>query len=113
MSSIVRVIALILIAGFSYFGYLLWHGHHLSKEYILIEKGDPESLVKQKLGTPDKISGAPEYVAWDSEDSIHANTGECIREYLYRAPLAIDGEEWTVGFNREGKVVSKFDLHSP
>ena len=108
-----RLFMVILISGIAWLGYMLWLGNHRSYEYEQVQKGNSETLVKQMLGAPDRISGPPKNVAWDSEDSIHANNGDCTQELWYAPPLSLDGEEWAIGFDRNGNTVSKYHYQSP
>ena len=65
------------------------------------------------LGVPSKISGAPANIAWDSDDSLFPNQGECVREFWYVPPISIAGEEFTIGFDIRSNVLSKYRYESP
>ncbi len=100
------------LAVSSYLGYGLWLGHSRASGYERVERGDPEERVIGLLGRPDRTTGRPENVSWDEAD-IRTNAGECVRECWYADPITICGEEWTVGFDTRGRVVSKYHYVSP
>jgi hypothetical protein len=54
-------------------GYMFWVDHFVVQPYLLVCRGDSESQVIARLGTPSRITGRPENVAWDSEASITVN----------------------------------------
>ena len=78
--------------------------------YERVARGDSEARVRALLGKPDRITGPPENVGWNSENSIKANHGECTREFWYVPPIAL--QEYTVGFDAHDKVVSKYRYQS-
>jgi len=102
-------VVLLLFAGL---GYGFWLGHSRERGYERVMKSDSEQRVIALLGRPAKITGPPDNVAWD-ETNIHPNKGECVREFWYAPPLTICGEAWTVGFDQQGEVVSKYHYYSP
>ncbi len=102
------VFLLVVIFGVIWITYLVWLGNYRSAEYKLIQKGDSEAVIKQMLGTPSRISKSPRWINWDSQDSGRLNDGECVQEFWYDRPISLSGETWTVGFDRDGKVISKF-----
>ena len=96
------------VLGATLIGYLVWLGYYRDTEYKLVNKGDSEAAVKEMLGTPFRVTASLRWISWDSQDSSRLNGGECVREFWYERPLSISGEMWTVGFDQNGKVVSKF-----
>ena len=78
--------------------------------YDRVARGDTEAHVRALLGKPDRVTGPPENVAWNSESSIKANHGECIREFWYVPPIAL--QEYTIGFDAHNQVVSKYRYQS-
>jgi hypothetical protein len=109
LKAVSRLVGIVvLISGVSTIGYLVWLGDHREKEYKLVSKGDSEARIKEMLGSPFRVSNSPRWICWDSQDSSRANDGECVQEYWYSRPLSITDEMWTIGFDRDGKVVSKF-----
>ena len=85
----------------------------LENSYEKINKGDSEAQVLKSLGTPSKISGAPENVSWDTDATLHPNKGECVKEFWYVPLISIAGEEFTIGFDASSNVVSKYRYESP
>jgi len=105
---------LAVVAGVAvWFSYLLWRVHSYSHGYDLVARGDADSRVVRLLGQPLRTTGRPRHVAWDTDDSVHDNGGECVREFWYSPPINICGEAWTIGFDERGKVVSKYHYISP
>jgi hypothetical protein len=110
--TLVVLASLVLIA----FLWLCWAWFHDSAKaaaFTRVQRGDSQLQVLALLGRPFRVTGVPKNIAWDSEDSIHANRGECIQEFWYAPILQIAGEEWTVGFDVHSNVVSKYRYVSP
>ena len=85
----------------------------LEQGYKDIRKGDPETRVVTILGEPKRITAAPEHAAWDTDITIKANQDECVKEYWHIALFTFCGESYTIGFDKNGKVVSKYHYISP
>jgi len=109
-----KTIALV-VTAFSaiWIGWVLRKESQLNGAFAAVKKGDNEGRVVQLFGKPKGVTGAPDSVAWGSEDSIRRNSGECIRVFWYSRPINLDGGAWVVGFDKEGKVVSKYHYASP
>jgi hypothetical protein len=88
-----------------------WSVYAYVRPYERVARGDSESRVLSLFGKPDRVTGPPENVAWDSDLSLHANQGECVRVFWYIPPIAL--EQYTVGFDAGGRVVSKYRYSSP
>jgi hypothetical protein len=88
-----------------------WSVYAYVRPYERVARGDSESQVLSLFGKPDRVTGPPENVAWDSDVSLHANQGECVRVFWYIPPIAL--EQYTVGFDAGGRVVSKYRYSSP
>jgi hypothetical protein len=100
--------------GVGWFAYAFWRGHSYERAYAAVLRGDSEARVLQLFGRPPRrISGQPKNVAWDTDGSVHANGGECVREFWYVPPIAVAGEAWTIGFDEHSNVVSKYHYVSP
>jgi len=97
----------------SWFVYLLRCDHSQDKAYEMVARGDSEERVVGFLGHPLRVTGPPANVSWNSDGSVHPNNGECIREYWYQPSLSIAGESMRIGFDKPGKVVSKYYYVSP
>ena len=104
---------LIVIGGVGWFAHALWRGHASARAYAAVVRGDSESRVLQFFGSPHHVAGPPQNIAWDSEDSIRTNGGECVREFWYAPPLTLIGEAWTIGFDAHSNAVSKYHYLSP
>ena len=93
-------------------GYVFWVVHSIVIPYEHIARGDSESQILGRLGRPSRITGSPKFVAFDSDFTVTENHGECVKEFWY-VPVSITGEAYTVGFNSQGKAVSKYHYSSP
>ena len=80
----------------------------LEHRYDSIARGETEAQVLSVMGEPPKISGAPENVAWDLDATVRRNDVGCVKEFWYRPIFNIVDEEYTVGFDSAGRVVSKY-----
>lgn len=111
---IVKIILLTIgIALFASVLFVVKRNSMLAQGYKDICKGDPEARVVTILGEPKRVTGAPDHVAWDTEITLKANQAECVKEYWYTALFSFCGESWTIGFDNNGKVVSKYHYISP
>ncbi len=104
IAAVVAVLPLALAAVWS------WCILAYDRPYDRVTRGDSEAHVRSLLGKPDRVTGPPENVAWDSDSSIQTNSGECIREFWYVPPIAL--QEYTVGFDANAQVVSKYRYSS-
>jgi hypothetical protein len=96
----------------TWLGHALWRTHVYERGYSAIAQGDSETQVRHLLGPANEITGRPDFVAWDSENSKRVNQGECVRVFWYRPLIFLDAREWTIGFDRDAKVVSKYQCFS-
>ena len=80
----------------------------LELRYRAVERGETETQVLSNLGQPRRITGAPENVSWGSEASIRPNSGQCVKQFWFRPIINVVDEEYTVGFDSAGRVVSKW-----
>ena len=81
--------------------------HSLKNRFFDVKRGDTEPLVVRAMGAPDETRGRPRYVAWGG-DPVHPNNGECVKEFFYRPIVNLLDEAYSVGFDANGKVVSKY-----
>ena len=94
-------------------GWAFAREERLISAFVAVARGDSEARVLELFGQPKSVTGAPENVAWGTEDSIRKNSGDCVRVFWYSRPIDLDGGSWIVGFDKEGKVVSKYRYASP
>jgi hypothetical protein len=113
MRAVNATLLLILIVALSWFAHAAWLARRYDRGYPVVVRGDSERRVVALLGTPRSVSGPPENVAWDSETSIQKNDGTCVRVFWYPQPLDITGGSWTIGFDKQSRVVSKYHYQSP
>ena len=106
------LLAVILMLPTIVVGYAFWIDHSLIQPFEHIQRGDSESHVIARLGHPHRITGAPENVVWVADGTVTKNQGNCVKEFWYE-PFSLTGEAYTVGFNSDGEVVSKYHYSSP
>jgi|SRR5580658_3782153 hypothetical protein len=113
MRAVYATLVIILIVALSWFGHAVWLARKYDHGYANAARGDTEAQVVSLLGNPRSVTGPPENIAWDSEDSIQKNNGSCIRVFWYPDPLDFAGGVWTIGFDNHSRVVSKYHYESP
>jgi hypothetical protein len=102
-----HVWAVLLLVPVGALGYGCASDRLLESRFLGVKRGEAEALVVASLGTPYRISGPPEYVAWGG-DPVRPNSGDCVRLFWYRPIVNVADEEYTVGFDANGNVVSKY-----
>ncbi|HVU06903.1 MAG TPA: hypothetical protein VHC20_05305 [Candidatus Paceibacterota bacterium] len=108
-----KIVVALGVCALAWLGWAIRKGDRLHDAFAIVAKGDTEARVLELFGTPKRVTGLPDTVAWGTEDSIRKNSGDCTREFWYEAPINLDGGAWTVGFDRQGRVVSKYRYSSP
>jgi hypothetical protein len=107
------VCASIALCAVMCFSYAMWQNNKLAHVYKQIRRGNSEVQVLKLLGKPYRVTGRPQNIAWDNDSLIKTNDGVCICEFWYAPPFSIDGESWTIGFDENSNVVSKYHFVSP
>lgn len=92
--------------------YIVWYTYFVVHPYEHVVRGVSETQVLASMGRPNRVTGVPQNVAWDGDDTIKVNQGECVKEFWYEPP-SITGEAYTVGFDLHGCVVAKYHYSSP
>jgi len=98
------IIVTVALVGFSLQGYLSFKRHRLGshKEHLAtVVIGDTQEAVIRVMGTPRHVKSPPDW----------CDVPNCDREFQYGQSIPPDW--WVVGFDREGHVVWKAELHSP
>jgi hypothetical protein len=105
------ILALVLAAIF----FALWRrANTRERRYEAISRGMTDTEVIQLLGTPDAVQKCGPFMPWDSEPQpSDRNTGQCVAQYVYKSPLLIMPEKWSVGFDANRRAVSKYHYISP
>lgn len=80
------------------------------RAYHEIERGDTKEAVTLAMGTPDAVGRVIPYLWWGKE-YIGPNDSVCEEEYRY-ARFPPPGL-WIIGFDTQGRVVSKYYESSP
>ncbi len=95
------VVVLVAIAGY---GAVKWYKLSRYAERLeTVAIGDSKEVVIRKMGEPDKVQSRPHWL-W-------CNAATCESEFMYGTSLP--PVWWVAGFDREGRVVWKSELHSP
>lgn len=79
------------------------------KAYELIFLGASKADVINKFGNPSKIDKCRTNPTWDGEYLLISE--KCVEDYWYFSKISI--EQWVVGFDDKGNVVSKYHFSSP
>jgi hypothetical protein len=78
-----------------------------------VARGDTEDRVVTLVGHPHRVTTEPlDKVAWESKHTLDWYEADCVKQFHY-VPFSITGEEYDVGFDSSGHVVSKFHVTSP
>jgi hypothetical protein len=104
-----RLLLLIVVIGVVMAGVAFWwHSDNVFYDaFKTTEKGDDRQSVIDKLG-----SGKPlecDSLAWGSDESLQANDGSCVSSLRYFRFMTM----YLVGFDSEGRVVSRYEGFSP
>ena len=110
---ILSIAGVLVLGGFLWLCSALYQNEARAQAYAQVQRGDSEGRVQTLLGHPYQVSGAPQYLAWDTDASIRTNTGECVREFWYAPRFSLAGGAWVVGFDGHSNVVSKYHYVSP
>jgi hypothetical protein len=88
----------------------LWHQKEsYANAYEKLTVGTPKSEVVKAFGTPTRTSKCDLVPSWDGGRPLRSN--ECVEEYWYGS--RISPEQWTIGFDVDGHVVTKYYFVSP
>src|SRR4051812_8724807 len=69
-----------------------------------IKARDSEARVVKLMGRPTEVTESPWSTAWGLNPLCHrVNSGDCIREFVYRRGEAEPRERWYVGFDVRGR----------
>ena len=94
--------------------YWLWLIYGYDRPYHRIAREDTEARVVALLGRPYEITTPHDVLKenWSSEDSFGIAQREIVKQYRYRVPF-ITGDEYLIGFDSDGRAVTKQQLTSP
>jgi len=112
----VKVKAIILaIVGASLIGYVWWadrEGDRLLSAFDQTRVGEPLSAVMARFGEPSHVEHNADVPGYDS-GSRSACGESCWTRLWYEIPLTLGTAPVTVDFNRQGRVIHKYQWHSP
>jgi hypothetical protein len=100
---------IVAIAGLSFGSYAWARNANLKSEFYKTKRGETESAVVQRMGAPSSIN-SPCYNTdfWLDEHVSHSG---CVRELAYNA-VALP-KYWSIGFDKNGRAVTKYENVSP
>ena len=99
------VVFLVIIVVLTFFVLSVIRMKKYERGYSRLRSGDSQQTVIELFGTPSEVKQCADNIWWDKQVLKH-NNGECKEEYLYSAPAMI--EFWTIGFDENKKVISKY-----
>jgi hypothetical protein len=93
----------------------LYKTHVYQRDYLKVECKDSESKVINLLGSPSEVTSGGKYISWDYDTTIYLDTSKVLKkEFWYYSPVPyISPEKWSIGFDNENKVISKYHYVSP
>jgi hypothetical protein len=93
------VMAVICAPWIAHYALDAWAGYKFEQ----IRKGDSETAVISRMGTPDSTLRCGDDLWWGESIYLGKNDGRCVTESSYNYFLS----RWVVGYSRDGRVVSK------
>ena len=103
------------VLGAPIFGYLWWadrEGDRLLLAFDQTVVGEPLSSVTARFGKPSHVERHADVPGYDS-GSRSACGETCWLRYWYEIPLTLGTAPVTVDFDRKGRVIHKYQWHSP
>jgi hypothetical protein len=104
------LVAGILIVVLVYVAHPFYKSSTLQQGYKDIKRGMRERRVWELMGRPTTEGVCKNRLTWD-EEYLGPSEGVCIKEYRYESPKTT--EVWIVGFDANGRAVSKYHVTSP
>ena len=83
---------------------------HYESAYAVLIPGTQKAMVLKQFGRPKEIRPCTLKPSWDAEPLEKQFTG-CTEEYWYFS--RISPEQWIIGFNEDGRAVTKYHFVSP
>ena len=80
------------------------------KAYAALQPGESKKAVFESFGPPAKIQGCEQYLSWDGVP-VKLKQGQCAEQLWYYSRMSL--EQWAIGLDANGVVVSKDRLSSP
>jgi hypothetical protein len=106
---IIRLILVLSVATFLAFSFLIWQYKRYEKAYETVVPNAPKLAVLEQFGKPAKILPCRPNGSWDGELSKESES--CVEEFWYFSHLS--PEQWTIGFDKDGRAISKYHFVSP
>jgi len=90
---------------------IVWYEITLyERAYAWLTPGTTKTEVLKRFGKPGNKEACFSAPHWDGEP-VDNPSGPCVEEFVYHSRTSIG--EWTIGFDKNGKVVSKGYSSSP
>jgi|WetSurMetagenome_2_1015567.scaffolds.fasta_scaffold67126_3 hypothetical protein len=106
------IVATLIITGVLFIGRLFWQQRQYECAYKGVWRGADKREVIKLFGPPSHIElcKQDESWAWDGMP-LPAGHAKCIEVYRYVSWVSV--EEWLIGFDKNGKAITKAYLVSP
>ena len=93
----------------------LYKNHIYQRSYLKVDHNYSELQVIALLGSPSEVKSGGKYISWDNDTTIHLDKNKIVKkEFWYYSPVPyISPEMWSIGFDNENKVISKYHYVSP
>jgi len=101
-------------SGLTFIGLIAFCIHYqytrYERAYVRLMPGTTKGEVIKQFGKPDGIEGCHRVPMWDDQTVDNEST-KCVEEFRYFSRMRIGA--WIVGFDANGKAVTKYYLSSP
>jgi len=106
------VATLVVLAAVAVFWLIRLNRQYLRYEraYAALQPGQSEKAVFESFGPPAKVRACEQYLSWDGVP-VKLEQGECVQQLWYYSGISL--EQWAIGLDAKGLVVSKARLSSP
>ncbi|MBZ5694625.1 MAG: hypothetical protein LAN36_04605 [Acidobacteriia bacterium] len=104
--TVVVPVGLVLLVG----SWVHYEYTRYEKAYARLIPGTARAEVLQRFGKPGDITKCSDVNRWD-ETNIDQKSMKCVEEFHYFSRVRIG--DWVVGFDEDGRVVTKYFSSSP
>jgi len=107
------LVAILIVCGVLLAGVpaLWWQYKHYEYAYAALAPNTSRAEVLKQFGRPREVRQCSQSkLSWDAE-SLQIEATKCVEEYWYFS--RISPEQWVIGFDEGGRVITKYHLVSP
>lgn len=104
---IAAIVALLAVIAIAWISLTPSRIQRYDRAFLQVTRGMDESRVLEVMGQPDSIDLSADQAFWDDEPLLDPAAREVRRQYWYKVSTFFLPISWTVGFDKDGKVISK------